>query len=79
MPKPLPIATYLRACMHTLGDTQGAFAARMGVGRTTVTTLLNGSQRITPEMAVKLAKVSGTPAAEWLARQAALDLQRVGK
>lgn len=49
-------------------------ASRLGVSPSTLARVLNGSSRVTPEMALRLAKVLGRSAESWLAMQDAYDL-----
>src|SRR5262245_42678848 len=50
-----------------------AFAAELGVSYSTVSKLLNGHRRIRPELAVTLARISGTSVLYWLVLQAHHD------
>lgn len=49
-------------------------AARLDVAPSTVTRLLSGGRRISPEMALRLSKALGRSAESWLAMQDAHDL-----
>ena len=49
-------------------------ASRLGVSPSTITRVLNGSSRVSPEMALRLARVLGRSAESWLAMQDAHDL-----
>jgi antitoxin HigA-1 len=49
-------------------------ATHLGVSASTLARVLNGSSRVTPEMALRLAKVLGRSAESWLAMQDAFDL-----
>lgn len=63
-------ATYLEplnVSAHTLSKA-------LGVAVTSVTRVLAGSARVTPEMAVRLEKVLGRSAESWLSMQDAYDL-----
>lgn len=51
-----------------------AFALKLGVSRTTASELINGKNRITAEMALKLAKCFSTSPEVWLNEQQAYDL-----
>jgi addiction module HigA family antidote len=51
-----------------------AFALRIGVSRNTASELINGKNRITAEMALRLAKAFGTSAQLWLNMQQSYDL-----
>lgn len=49
-------------------------AARLDVSPSTLTRLLSGASRVTPEMALRLSKALGRSAESWLAMQDAHDL-----
>lgn len=51
-----------------------AFALKLGVSRNTASELVNGKNRITAEMALRLAKCFNTTAEVWLNEQQAYDL-----
>lgn len=74
---PHPGGFVLRTCIEPLGLTITQAAAALGVTRTTLSELVNGKRGISPEMAVRLAKVFGGSAATWLTQQAHYDLSRV--
>jgi len=63
-------ATYL----EPLGMSARSLAEALGVAHTTVTRVLNGQGRISPEMAVRLEAVLGRSAESWLAMQDSYDL-----
>jgi addiction module HigA family antidote len=63
-------------------------AAKLDVAASTLSRVLNGSSRITPEMALRLSKAIGRSAESWLAMQdnhdlwiarQEVNLQKVGK
>ncbi len=63
-------------------------AAKLDVGPSTVSRILQGRSRVTPEMALRLSKAIGRSPESWLAMQDAhdlwqarqqVDLSRVGK
>ncbi len=56
------------------GVTGRALALRLGVSPSTLARVLNGSSRVTPEMALRLAKVLGRSAESWLTMQDVYDL-----
>jgi len=74
---PHPGGVVLRQCIEPLGLTITDAAAALGVTRTTLSELVNGKRGISPEMAVRLAKVFGGSAASWLTQQAHYDLTKV--
>lgn len=49
-------------------------AAKLGVAASALSRVLNGSSRVTPEMALRLSKSIGRSAESWLAMQDAYDL-----
>jgi addiction module HigA family antidote len=62
-----------------LGDMSvSAAAEHLGVGRVTLSRVLNGKAAVSPEMAVRLAGAFGTSSPEvWLGMQAQYDLWHV--
>ncbi|NOG72268.1 HigA family addiction module antitoxin [Roseicella sp. DB1501] len=65
----------LRDCvLPGLGLSVSQAARELGIARSTLHRLLAGEQAVTPEMAARLARLSGVPARHWLARQQAHDL-----
>ena len=53
------------------------FAKRSGVSRRTVTDILHERRAVTPDMAIRLARLLGTSANSWLAMQQALDIWKL--
>ena len=53
-------------------------ASACGVAVTSVTRILNGEARVTPEMAVRLEKALGRSAKSWLNMQNNYDLWHIG-
>ena len=49
-------------------------AEKLGVSASTLSRVLNGSSRVTPEMALRLSKAIGRSAESWLAMQDMYDL-----
>lgn len=49
-------------------------ALKLGVSPSTLSRVLNGSSRVTPEMALRLSKALGRSAESWLGMQDAHDL-----
>jgi addiction module HigA family antidote len=74
---PHPGGFVLRQCIEPLGLSITAAAAALGVTRTTLSELVNEKRSISPEMAVRLAKVFGGSAESWLVQQAQYDLAHV--
>ena len=61
--------------LDPLGITIADFAAGIGISRKTVSAIVNGHRRVTPEMAVRFAMALPTTNADmWLNLQNALDL-----
>ena len=60
-----------------LGITQGEFARRLKVSRRTVNELVNEHRPVTPDMAVRLARLIGGTAGTWLKMQQAVDLWEI--
>ena len=54
--------------------TQDDLATRLGVSRRTVNQLVKGHRRVTADMALKLARLTGTSARFWMNLQTAVDL-----
>jgi antitoxin HigA-1 len=64
-----------------LGDVSVSAAAdHLGIGRVTLSRVLNGKSAVSPEMAIRLAGAFGTSSPEvWLGLQAQYDLWQVQK
>lgn len=54
--------------------TQTELARRLGVSRLTVSELLHERRAVSPDMAMRLAKLLGTSPESWLRMQQAVDL-----
>jgi len=67
----------LRQCIEPSGLTITSAAEALGVTRNTLSELVNGKRGISPEMAVRLAKVFGGTEEGWLVQQAQYDLAHV--
>jgi antitoxin HigA-1 len=74
---PHPGGVVLRQCIEPLGLTITDAADALGVTRNTLSELVNGKRGISPEMAVRLAKVFGGTEEGWLVQQAQYDLAHV--
>ena len=74
---PHPGGFVLRQCIEPLGLTITEAAQALGVTRNTLSELVNGKRGISPEMAVRLSKVFGGSAENWLIQQAQYDLAQV--
>jgi addiction module HigA family antidote len=60
--------------LEPFGVTGRALAKHLGVAPSTLSRVLNGSNRVSPEMALRLSKALGRSAESWLAMQRAHDL-----
>jgi addiction module HigA family antidote len=76
---PHPGGVVLRQCIEPLGLSITDAAAALGVTRNTLSELVNGKRGISPEMAVRLAKVFGGTEQGWLVQQAQYDLAHVDR
>jgi addiction module HigA family antidote len=74
---PHPGGVVLRACIEPLGLTITDAAEALGVTRNTLSELVNGKRGISPEMAVRIAKVFGGTEEGWMMQQAQYDLAQV--
>ena len=74
---PHPGGVILRHCVEPLGLTITEAARALDVTRNTLSELVNERRGVSPEMAVRLAKVFGGSAETWLRMQAAYDLAQV--
>ena len=61
-------------CIEPLGLTITEAAKALGVTRKTLSELLNGHSRISPEMAIRLSIAFKTSAESWINQQAKYDL-----
>jgi addiction module HigA family antidote len=60
--------------LPALGLTQGELAKRLGVSRLTVSELLHEKRAVSPDMAMRLARLLNTTPESWLNMQQAVDL-----
>lgn len=63
--------------LPALEMTQTAFAERLGVSRLSVSELLHEKRGMSPEMAMRVAKLLNTTPESWLRMQEAVDLWEV--
>jgi addiction module HigA family antidote len=61
------------------GLTVSGFAKAIGVSRQTINELLRGRRAVSPEMALRLARLFGNTAEFWLNAQRAVDLWEAAK
>ena len=66
-------------CLEPLGLSVTAGARALGVSRQALSSLVNGRARVTPEMAVRLAKAFDTNPELWIRMQAAWDIAQMRK
>lgn len=60
--------------LPALRMTQAEFAERLGVSRLSVSELLLAKRAMTADMAIRIARLTGTTPESWLRMQEALDL-----
>ncbi len=65
--------------LPALGLTQGELARRLGVSRLTVSELLREKRGVSPDMALRLARLLNTTPESWLNMQQAVDLWALGE
>lgn len=65
--------------LPALGITQGELARRLGVSRLTVSELLREKRAVSPDMAMRLARLLNTSPESWLNMQQAVDLWGLGR
>ena len=65
---------YLQLIRKTCNLTRSELAEKLGVAASTLSRVLNGSSRVTPEMSLRLSKAIGRSPESWLAMQDAHDL-----
>jgi len=64
----------LEEFLEPLGITQSAFAIRLGVSFPRLNEVINGKRSVTPDTALRLARVTGMSADFWLGLQQDWDL-----
>ena len=74
-----PGETLREDVLPALEMTQGEFAKRLGVSRLTVSELLHGKRALSPDMAVRIARLTNTSPESWMQMQAAVDLWVLGQ
>jgi addiction module HigA family antidote len=62
------------ACFEPLGLSVTEAARALGIGRHTLSRVLNGRAGISPEMAIRLEKAGWSDADQWMRMQTAYDL-----
>ena len=71
---PTPPGTFLREIVEELGYTQQRFADALAITRPRLAEILAGRRRITPDTALRLARVLGMSEQFWLNAQLAVDI-----
>src|SRR5579871_2669634 len=74
---PHPGGVVLRQCIEPFGLSITDAAAALGVTRNTLSELVNEKRGVSPEMAVRLARVFGGTEQGWIMQQAQYDLAQV--
>lgn len=69
-----PGETLREDVLPALEMTQGEFAKRLGVSRLAVSELLHGKRALSPDMAVRIARLTNTTPESWVQMQAVVDL-----
>jgi addiction module HigA family antidote len=65
--------------LPAIGMSQTEFARRIGVSRLTVSEVLLEKRAVSPDMAVRIGRLTSTSPESWLQMQAALDLWTLGR
>ena len=73
-PPTRPGEMLLEEFLKPLGITQTAFAVRLGVSFPRLNEVINGKRSVTPDTALRLARVTGMSAEFWLGLQQDWDL-----
>jgi addiction module HigA family antidote len=60
--------------LPALGISQGEFAARLGVGRKTISEVLTGKRPVSPDLAHRLGRLLGNGPGLWLKMQSSVDM-----
>ena len=66
---------YIEDIIDDLNITQSEFAKRMNTSSKTISTLVRGKSKLTPDLAFRLADLSGIDAGTWLSLQHEYDLK----
>ena len=76
---PHPGRSIKEDCLEPLGLSVTAAAKVLGVGRDSLSKVINARAGISPEMAIRLEKAGWSDAGTWLRMQVAYDLARTRK
>jgi len=71
---PLPGSIIRHKVVSRMGIRQSDLARAMGISTVRLNQIINGHAPITPETALRLGKVTGTAAEDWLSLQSDFDL-----
>jgi addiction module HigA family antidote len=71
---PTPPSVHIRELLDANRLTQDQLADAIGVSRLTVNQLVNDKRSVTPDMAIRLEKLTGISASHWLTLQQNYDL-----
>ena len=77
--KVISAGEFLKECIKALNVKNRDFAAYIGYEESNLSALCHGRRKITPEMALKLAKILGIPAQLWLGVQNKEELTSLGQ
>src|SRR5688500_12538470 len=72
-----PGTVLFREFLDPMGMTQSELARRLGISFPRVNEIINGKRAVTPDTALRLARLFGTTAELWLGLQQAVDLWEV--
>ena len=72
---PIPPGEMLRDALDRAGLSANAAAGRMHIPTNRLTAILNGQRGITPDTALRLARLLGGTASLWIRMQAQYDLE----
>jgi addiction module HigA family antidote len=71
---PMPGSVVRIKIINAMGIKQADLAKAMGISNVRINQILSGHSRITPQMALRLDKVTGISAEYWLSLQCQFDL-----
>lgn len=73
----IPVGTFLKECIQAMKIKNKDFAAYIGYEESNLSALCHGRRKLTPELALKLARIVRIPAELWLAIQNREELARL--
>jgi len=77
--RPHPGAIFREDVLPALKMTQAEFARWLAVSRLTVSELLHEKRALSPDLAIRLGKLTGTTPESWLRMQEAVDLWELNR